>query len=61
MQKLLETADAEFLTALKKLARRKSYSENQLIFSEGDRKNLVKIVHGKIILEEATRLRRFLS
>jgi CRP/FNR family transcriptional regulator, cyclic AMP receptor protein len=49
MKKLLEIADAEFLSALRRLARRKSYSENQIIFSEGDRSDFLPIVErGKI-------------
>lgn len=44
MKKLLEIADAEFLAALKKLALRKSYSENQTIFSEGERSDFLPIV-----------------
>jgi CRP/FNR family cyclic AMP-dependent transcriptional regulator len=44
MKKLLETADAPLLAALKKLARRKSYSENQTIFSEGDESDFLPIV-----------------
>ncbi len=44
MIKLLEIADTKFLSALKKLARRKSYSENQVIFSEGDESDFLPIV-----------------
>ncbi|MBS1794692.1 MAG: Crp/Fnr family transcriptional regulator [Acidobacteria bacterium] len=42
--KLLESTDLDFLAALRKLARRKSYSENQIIFSEGDRSDFLPIV-----------------
>ncbi len=49
MKKLLEIADSDFLAALQKLARRKSYSENQIIFSEGDQSDFLPIVErGKI-------------
>ena len=49
MKKLLETADAEFLAALRRLARRKSYSENQIIFSEGDSSDFLPVVErGKV-------------
>ncbi len=49
MKKLLEIADSDFLAALQKLARRKSYSENQIIFSEGDKSDFLPIVErGKI-------------
>ena len=44
MKKLLEIADAELLAALQKLARRKSFSENQLIFSEGEQSDFLPIV-----------------
>jgi len=44
MKKLLETVDEDFLAALKKLARRKSYSENQVIFSEGEASDFLPIV-----------------
>jgi CRP/FNR family transcriptional regulator len=49
MKKLLEIADSDFLAALQKAARRKSYSENQIIFSEGDQSDFLPIVErGKI-------------
>ncbi len=49
MKKLLEIADSDFLAALQKLARRKSYSENQIIFSEGDKSDFLPIVErGKV-------------
>jgi len=49
MKKLLEIADSDFLAALRRLARRKSYSENQIIFSEGDQSDFLPIVErGKI-------------
>ena len=49
MKKLLETADADFLSALKKLARRKTYSEGQVIFSEGEDSGFLPIVeHGRV-------------
>jgi CRP-like cAMP-binding protein len=49
MKKLLETADAEFLAALRRLARRKSFSENQIIFSEGDSSDFLPVVErGKV-------------
>ena len=49
MKKLLEIADSDFLASLRKLARRKSYSENQIIFSEGDKSDFLPVVeHGKI-------------
>ncbi|MEP6903776.1 MAG: Crp/Fnr family transcriptional regulator [Actinomycetota bacterium] len=44
MKKLLEIADSDFLAALQKLARRKSFSENQIIFSEGDQSDFLPIV-----------------
>lgn len=44
MKKLFEIADEKFLAELKKLARRKSYSENQIIFSEGDESGFLPIV-----------------
>ncbi len=49
MTKLLEIADSDFLAALQKLARRKSYSENQIIFSEGEKSDFLPIVErGKV-------------
>jgi CRP/FNR family transcriptional regulator len=49
MKKLLENADPKFLENLRRLARSKSYSENQIIFSEGDRSDFLPIVEsGKI-------------
>ncbi len=49
MKKLHEIADPDFLAALQKLARRKSYSENQIIFSEGDQSYFLPIVErGKV-------------
>ena len=49
MKKLLDIADSDFLASLQKLARRKSYSENQIIFSEGDRSDFLPIVKtGKV-------------
>ncbi len=49
MKKLLEIADSDFLAALQKSARRKSYSENQIIFSEGDKSDFLPIVKtGKV-------------
>lgn len=49
MKKLLDITDSDFLAALRKLARRKSYSENQIIFSEGDQSDFLPIVErGKI-------------
>lgn len=49
MTKLLEIADSDFLDALQKLARRKSYSENQMIFSEGEKSDFLPIVErGKV-------------
>jgi CRP/FNR family transcriptional regulator, cyclic AMP receptor protein len=49
MIKLLDITDSSFLENLKKLARRKSYSENQIIFSEGDSSDFLPIVEtGKI-------------
>ncbi|HVE57194.1 MAG TPA: Crp/Fnr family transcriptional regulator [Pyrinomonadaceae bacterium] len=49
MKKLLEIADSDFLVALQKAARRKSYSENQIIFSEGDRSDFLPVVErGKV-------------
>jgi CRP/FNR family transcriptional regulator, cyclic AMP receptor protein len=49
MIKLLEIADSDFLASLRRLARRKSYSENQIIFSEGDQSDFLPIVErGKI-------------
>src|SRR5215204_3600637 len=49
MKKLLEIADSDFLAALQRLARRKSYSENQIIFSEGDQSDFLPIVErGKV-------------
>jgi CRP/FNR family transcriptional regulator, cyclic AMP receptor protein len=49
MKKLLEIDDPQFIADLKRLARRKSYSENQIIFSEGDRSDFLPIVErGKI-------------
>ncbi|HEY0457729.1 MAG TPA: Crp/Fnr family transcriptional regulator [Pyrinomonadaceae bacterium] len=49
MKKLLEIADSDFLASLKRLARRKSYSENQIIFSEGDQSDFLPVVErGKI-------------
>jgi len=44
VKKLFEIADEKFLAELKKLARRKSYSENQIIFSEGDESGFLPIV-----------------
>ena len=49
MKKLLEIADSDFLAALRRLARRKSYSENQIIFSEGEQSDFLPVVErGKI-------------
>jgi len=49
MKKLLEIADSDFLASLRKLARRKSYSENQIIFSEGEKSDFLPVVErGKI-------------
>jgi len=49
VKKLLEIADSDFLVALQKAARRKSYSENQIIFSEGDRSDFLPVVErGKV-------------
>lgn len=49
MKKLLEIADSDLLAALQKAARRKSYSENQIIFSEGDKSDFLPIVKtGKV-------------
>jgi CRP-like cAMP-binding protein len=49
MKKLLEITDSDFLAALRRLARRKSYTENQIIFSEGDQSDFLPIVErGKI-------------
>lgn len=49
MKKLLENTDPKFLENLRRLARRKSYSENQIIFSEGDQSDFLPIVEsGKI-------------
>jgi CRP/FNR family cyclic AMP-dependent transcriptional regulator len=49
MKKLLDITDSDFLAALQKAARRKSYSENQIIFSEGDQSDFLPIVErGKI-------------
>lgn len=49
MNKLLEIADSDFLAALQKAARRKSFSENQMIFSEGDPSDFLPIVvKGKV-------------
>ena len=49
MKKLLDIADSDFLAALRRLARRKSYSENQIIFSEGESSAFLPIVErGKI-------------
>ncbi|HEY8563808.1 MAG TPA: Crp/Fnr family transcriptional regulator [Pyrinomonadaceae bacterium] len=44
MNKLLEIADADLRAALRKLARRKSFSENQIIFSEGEQSEFLPIV-----------------
>jgi CRP/FNR family cyclic AMP-dependent transcriptional regulator len=49
MKKLLEIADPSFLENLRRLARRKSYSENQIIFSEGDQSDFLPVVeNGKV-------------
>jgi len=49
VKKLLEIADSDLLAALQKAARRKSYSENQIIFSEGDKSDFLPIVKtGKV-------------
>jgi CRP/FNR family transcriptional regulator, cyclic AMP receptor protein len=49
MKKLLEIADSDFLASLRKLARRKSYSESQIIFSEGEKSDFLPVVErGKI-------------
>ena len=49
MKKLLEITDSDFLASLRKLARRKSYSENQIIFSEGEKSDFLPVVErGKI-------------
>jgi CRP/FNR family transcriptional regulator len=49
VKKLLEIADSDFLAALQKAARRKSYSENQIIFSEGESSDFLPIVKtGKV-------------
>lgn len=49
MKKLLEIADTDFLENLRRLARRKSYSENQIIFSEGDESAFLPVVEsGKV-------------
>lgn len=49
MKKLLDIGDPKFLADLQKLARRKSYSENQIIFSEGDRSDFLPVIErGKI-------------
>jgi CRP/FNR family cyclic AMP-dependent transcriptional regulator len=49
VKKLLEIADSDFLVSLQKLARRKSYSENQIIFSEGDKSDFLPIIKtGKV-------------
>jgi CRP/FNR family transcriptional regulator len=44
MKKLLDNADPIFLENLRRLARRKTYSENQIIFSEGDDSDFLPIV-----------------
>ena len=44
MKKLLEIADPKFLENLRRMARRKSYSENQIIFSEGESSDFLPIV-----------------
>jgi CRP/FNR family transcriptional regulator len=44
MKKLLDITDSDFLAALQKAARRKSFSENQIIFSEGDQSDFLPIV-----------------
>jgi CRP/FNR family transcriptional regulator len=49
MKKLLDNADPIFLENLRRLARRKTYSENQIIFSEGDDSDFLPIVErGKV-------------
>jgi CRP/FNR family transcriptional regulator len=49
MKKLLEIADPDFLADLRRLARRKTYSENQIIFSEGDQSDFLPVVErGKV-------------
>jgi CRP/FNR family transcriptional regulator len=49
MKKLLDIADPKFLADLHRLARRKSFSENQIIFSEGAQSDFLPIVEsGKI-------------
>jgi CRP-like cAMP-binding protein len=49
MKKLLEIADTDFLEKLRRLARRKSYSENQIIFSEGESSDFLPVVErGKV-------------
>jgi CRP/FNR family transcriptional regulator len=49
MKKLLEIDDPQFIADLKKSARCRTYSENQIIFSEGDRSDFLPIVEkGKI-------------
>ena len=49
MKKLLEITDSDFLTTLQKFARRKSFSETQIIFSEGDKSDFLPIVEkGKV-------------
>jgi CRP/FNR family transcriptional regulator len=49
MKKILDIADPQFLADLRSLARRKSYSENQIIFSEGDESAFLPVVEsGKV-------------
>jgi len=44
MKKLLAIADPKFLETLHRTARKKSYAENQIVFSEGDRSDFLPIV-----------------
>jgi CRP/FNR family transcriptional regulator len=49
MKKLFDIADPNFLAELRRLARRKSYSESQIIFSEGDQSDFLPVVeNGKV-------------
>ena len=44
MKKIFDIADPKFLADLRRLARRKSFSENQIIFSEGDESAFLPVV-----------------
>lgn len=49
MKKILEIADKNLIENLQKFARRKSFSENQIVFSEGDSSDFLPIVEtGKV-------------